>query len=47
MRIVHDALRIHDVILAVRRFGTATLPDASSFVALLHRAYEQEPPVAP
>ena len=33
--------------VAVHRFGTATLPDASSFVALLHRAYEQEVPVAP
>lgn len=33
--------------IAVRRLGTTTLPDASSFVALLHRAYEQEPLVAP
>lgn len=33
--------------VAVRRFGTATLPDSSSLVALLHRAYEQEMPVAP
>ena len=33
--------------IAVRRFGTATLPDSTSFVALLHRAYEQEPPAAP
>ena len=33
--------------IAVRRLGATTLPDASSFVALLHRAYEQEPPVAP
>ncbi|POM21679.1 Branched-chain amino acid aminotransferase/4-amino-4-deoxychorismate lyase [Burkholderia cepacia] len=33
--------------VAVRRFGTATLPDSSSLVALLHRAYEQEVPVAP
>ncbi|MDN7621614.1 aminotransferase class IV family protein [Burkholderia cenocepacia] len=33
--------------IAVRRLGTATLPDSSSFVALLHRAYEHEPAVAP
>ncbi|KWK50458.1 branched-chain amino acid aminotransferase [Burkholderia stagnalis] len=33
--------------IAVRRFGAATLPDAASFVALLHRAYEAEPLVAP
>ncbi|WP_175845305.1 aminotransferase class IV family protein [Burkholderia arboris] len=33
--------------IAVRRFGTATLPDSSSLAVLLHRAYEQEPPVAP
>ena len=33
--------------IAVRRLGTATLPDTSSFVALLRRAYEQESPVAP
>ncbi|KVW61584.1 aminotransferase class IV family protein [Burkholderia ubonensis] len=32
--------------IAVRRFGTATLPDSASFAALLHRAYEQEPLVA-
>ncbi|WP_321784521.1 aminotransferase class IV family protein [Burkholderia pyrrocinia] len=32
--------------IPVRRFGTATLPDAPSFAALLHRAYEQEPLVA-
>ncbi|MDN7587020.1 aminotransferase class IV family protein [Burkholderia seminalis] len=33
--------------VAVRRFGTATLPDSPSLAARLHRAYEQEPPVAP
>ncbi|WP_321819568.1 MULTISPECIES: aminotransferase class IV [unclassified Burkholderia] len=33
--------------IAVRRLGTATLPDSSSLAALLHRAYEQEPPLAP
>ncbi|KWE65055.1 branched-chain amino acid aminotransferase [Burkholderia ubonensis] len=33
--------------IAVRRFGTASLPESSSFVALLHRAYEAEPLVAP
>ncbi|HIC7211949.1 aminotransferase class IV family protein [Burkholderia stabilis] len=33
--------------IAVRRFGTATLPDSPSFAALLHRAYEAEPLVAP
>ncbi|WP_175881240.1 aminotransferase class IV family protein [Burkholderia sp. BCC0044] len=33
--------------IAVRRLGTATLPDSSPLAALLHRAYEHEPPVAP
>lgn len=33
--------------VAVRRFGTATLPDSPSLAARLHRAYEQELPVAP
>lgn len=32
--------------IAVRRLGTATLPDSPSLAALLHRAYEQEPLVA-
>ncbi|RQZ17727.1 hypothetical protein DIE15_10245 [Burkholderia sp. Bp9031] len=33
--------------IAMRRFVAATLPDASSFVALLQRAHEQQPPAAP
>ncbi|WP_067482729.1 aminotransferase class IV family protein [Actinomadura hibisca] len=33
--------------IAVRRIGAVPLPDAPSFVALLHRAYQAEPLVAP
>ncbi|WP_431822193.1 aminotransferase class IV [Burkholderia sp. F1] len=33
--------------VAVRQFGTATLPDAPSSGTLLHRTNEAEPPVAP
>ncbi|MEU6963634.1 aminotransferase class IV family protein [Streptomyces chrestomyceticus] len=33
--------------VAVRRIGPAPLPDAPDFLALLHRAYEAEPLVAP
>ncbi|MCP2259233.1 Branched-chain amino acid aminotransferase/4-amino-4-deoxychorismate lyase [Streptoalloteichus tenebrarius] len=33
--------------VAVRRIGSVSLPEASSFVELLHRAYEAEPLVAP
>ncbi|MFK8845231.1 aminotransferase class IV family protein [Streptomyces sp. Ac-502] len=33
--------------VAVHRIGSAPLPDAPGFLALLHRAYEAEPLVAP
>ncbi|WP_030019939.1 aminotransferase class IV family protein [Streptomyces monomycini] len=33
--------------VAVHRIGSASLPDAPDFLALLHRAYEAEPLVAP
>lgn len=33
--------------VAVRRIGSVSLPEAPSFVEVLHRAYESEPLVAP
>jgi len=33
--------------VAVRRIGDATMPDAPRFIALLHRAFDDEPLVSP